>query len=268
MHATTVGFSGSGASRRALRWAVQDCAAADRPLHVLLGPGAGHTDLDAVLAEELLRVPGREPRVDVTLTTDDVAHALLAASARSDLLVLGCGRGLTPVGPGTGEVLGAVLPRCPVPVVLVGPRAVLTATRRVLVVSSEERAVADWAVDHGRDLPLRLLTTWQAAGPGEAERRHAHLEAAGHHHVARARLSSAGHRPVHADVVEGAAADVVPQRLVVGDLVVVAGGAEAALPVRALRAPLVVVPPGGRSGRDERDEVVDLRDRVAVGSAR
>ncbi|WP_432510591.1 universal stress protein [Kineococcus sp. SYSU DK001] len=265
MHATTVGFSGSGASRRALRWAVQDCAAADRPLHVLLGPGAGHTDLDAVLAEELLRVPGREPRVDVTVTTDDAAHALLAAAARSDLLVLGCGHGLTAAGPGTGEVLAAVLARCPVPVVLVGPRAVLTATRRVLVLSSAEQAVADWAVERGPDLPLRLLTTWQAPGPGGADRRHAHLEAAGRHHLARARLSSAGHRPVHADVVEGAAGDVVPQRLVVGDLVVVAGGSEAELPVGTLRAPVVVVPPGGRPGREH---VVDLRERATVAAGR
>ncbi|GAA0299375.1 universal stress protein [Kineococcus aurantiacus] len=262
MRATTVGFSGSGASRRALRWTVQDCAATGRPLHVLLGPAAGHRDLDAVLGEELLRVAGREPRFDVTLTTDDTARALLVAAADSTQLVLGCGRDVAPLGPGTGPVLGAVLPRCPVPVVLVGPQAVLTPARRVVVATdatdtadatgtadaadtATDGAVAAWAAD--RELPLRLLTTWRARPPepgsAEAERRHAHLLAAGRHHAARARLSAATHRPVHADVVEGPLADVVPRRLSVGDLLVVAAGAVPDLPVRTLRSPVVLVPP-------------------------
>ncbi len=112
MRATTVGFSGSGASRRALRWAVQSSAAAGRPLHVVVGPGGAHADLDELLAEELERVPGREPAVDVTLTTDDPVRTLVHAAQEGADLVLGCGRGVGPRGPGEG-VLAAVLAASP-----------------------------------------------------------------------------------------------------------------------------------------------------------
>ncbi|PRY13547.1 universal stress protein [Kineococcus rhizosphaerae] len=262
MRATTVGFSGSGASRRALRWAVQDSAATGWPLHVVVGPGAGHRDLDAVLAEELLRVPGREPPVDVTLTTGSVAHALLAADSAQ--LVLGCGRDTAPLGPGAGPVLGVVVPRSTVPVVLVGPQAVLTPPRRVVVVSSSgdpgsDGSVADRALD--RDLPVRLLTTW-SAGSDPAERRHAHLVATGRHHETRARVSAATHRPVQAEVVEGRLEDVLPRRLSVGDLLLVAAGTVGTLPVRTLRSPVVLVPAAAPVTIDLRETA---RGRTAVG---
>jgi Universal stress protein family len=269
---TTVGFSGSGASRRALRWAVQGCAVTGHRLHVVLARGAlaGPGELEELLREEALRAPGGGPEVDVTVTTGEPADALPAAAAADGAaLVLGCGRRVTSVGAGTGRVLRAVLPRTPVPLVLVGPQAVLTPPRRVLVVSAADEAVAGWVLERGGDLPVRLLTTWwpwsAATPPGEAERRHARGAAAARHEAARARLS-AGRGPVRAEVVEGFPGEAVPQRLTVGDLVVVAAGTVAELPVRTLRCPVVLVPPGGR--RDlpvEVDRVVDLRDGVREG---
>lgn len=258
MRATTVGFSGSGASRRALRWAVQSSAAAGRPLHVVVGPGGTHTDLDEVLAEELERVPGREPAVDVTLTTDDPVRTLVHAAEEGADLVLGCGRDVGPRGPGAG-VLAAVLAASPGPVVLVGPRAVLTPPRRLLVVGSAEDAVADWVLRRERELPVHLLTVWWSpSGDGGSGRRHAHLRAVAVHHTLRARLSVGTHRPVKAEVTEGELADALPRRLAVGDLVVLAAGSVGALPLRTLRAPAVVLPTRLRVSR----RVVDLREDV------
>lgn len=269
MRATTVGFSGSGASRRALRWAVQDSAATGWPLHVVLGPDAGHHDLDAVLAEELLRVPGREPAVDVTLTTGSVARALLTAD--SVQLVLGCGRDVAPLGVGGGQVLGLVVPRSRAPVVLVGPRAVLTPPRRVLVVCADRADGADGADEAvvaralDRDLPLRLLTTWSAdPASGEAGRRHAHLLAAARHHALRAGLSAGTHRPVRAEVVEGRFEDVLPRRVSVGDLLLVTADVVDALPVRTLRSPVVLVPAAAPAAIDLR-ETSGARETVPVG---
>ncbi|MEZ0491516.1 hypothetical protein AB2L28_04625 [Kineococcus sp. TBRC 1896] len=262
MRATTVGFSGSGASRRALRWGVQSCAATGRPLHVLVGPGGAPGDLDGQLAEELLRVPGREPAVDVTLTPDDPVHALLSAAAEGSDLVLGAGRDVAPQHPGAGGVLGAVLAAAPGPVVLVGPRAVLTPTRRLLVVASPRGAAADWVLRRGRDLPVHLLTAWRAPSGRDADggsgRRHAHLAAVAVHHGVRARLSAGTHRPVRAEVAEGALADVLPRRVGVGDLVVLTAGSVGDLPLRTLRAPVVLVPVPVGTDRS----VVDLRERV------
>jgi hypothetical protein len=257
-----------------LRWAVQDCAATRDPLHVVLAHGAtaGPGDLETLVSDELSRVPGREPEVDVTVTTGEPATALLAAAAESSQLVLGCGRKVAPVGPGVGKVLRVVLPRSPVPLVLVGPQAVLTAPRRLLVVSSTDAAVSDWAIERVGDLPLRLLTTWYPRSittrPSAAERRHAHLAAVGRHHAVRATLSGASHRPVRADVTEGLVGEVVPQRLTVGDLVVVAAGAARALPFRTLRSPVVLVPPGERRIHLPAPDVVDLRDDVREGLQR
>lgn len=266
---TTVGFSGSGASRRALRWAVQDCAATGHPLHVVLARGAavGRGELEALLREELSRVPGREPDIHVTVATEEPVAALLAAATGSSELVLGCGRKVAPVGPGSGKVLRVVLPRSPVPVVLVGPQAVLTAPRRLLVVSSTDAAVSDWAVERVGNLPLRLLTTWRprsvATRPSAGERRHAHLVAAGRHQAVRAKLSAATHRPVRADITEGVVGEVVPQRLTVGDLVVVAAASVRALPIRTLRSPVVLVPSSDRRLELPAPEVLDLRDELA-----
>jgi hypothetical protein len=266
---TTVGFSGSGASRRAVRWAVQDCAATGHPLHVVLALGAhaGPGDLEALLEDELVRLPGREPVVDVTVTTAEAAPALLAAAADSAVLVLGCGRRVAPTGAGTGKVLRVVLPATPVPLVLVGPQAVLTAPRRLLVVSSSDEAVAGWVLERGGDLPVQLLTTWwpwsAASPPGPAERRHAHLLAAARHQAARARLLT-GRGAVRAEVVEGFPGEAVPQRLTVGDLVVVAAATVPELPIRTLRSPVVLVPSGSRVGAPTGDRVLDLRDGVRV----
>ncbi|WP_432523043.1 universal stress protein [Kineococcus sp. SYSU DK006] len=244
-----VGFSGSGASRRALRWAVLECAATARPLRVVLvreGSTAAPAHLEQALSQELERVPGREPAVDVTVTTGQPASALLVEAADGALLVLGRGRG---GAPGGGRVLAACLQHAPVPVVLVGPQAVLGPPRRLLVVSApgsaDDPAPVAWAA-RGDRLPLRVLTTWQAP-PAGAERRHAHLLAAQRHHAVLAQLGAAGGGAVRAVVVEGATGDVLARRTVVGDLVVVAATAVRALPVHLLRVPLVLVPPSSRT---------------------
>nr|WP_276612159.1 universal stress protein [Kineococcus vitellinus] len=243
-----VGFSGSGASRRALRWAVLECAATARPLRVVLvreGSSAAPAHLEQALAQELERVPGREPAVDVTVTTGGPVPALLVEAADGALLVLGRGRG----GAGGGRVLAGCLQHTPVPIVLVGPQAVLGPPRRLLVVSApgsaDDPAPVAWAARAGR-LPLGLLTTWQAGSAG-AERRHAHLLAAQRHHAVLARLGAARGVPVRAAVAEGATGDVLARRAVVGDLAVVAATAVRALPVHLLRVPLVLVPPSART---------------------
>ena len=244
-----VGFSGSGASRRALRWAVLECAATSRPLRVVLvreGSTAAPAHLEQALAQELERVPGREPAVDVTVTTGRPVPALLVEASDGALLVLGSGRG---GAPGGGRVLAACLEHTPVPVVLVGPQAVVGPPRRLLVLSTpgsgDDPAPVAWAARADR-LPLRVLTTWQAR-PAGAERRHAHLLAAQRHHAVLAQLGAARGGPVRAVVAEGATGDVLARRAVVGDLVVVAATAVHALPVHLLRVPLVLVPPGSRT---------------------
>ncbi|MGI4896257.1 MAG: universal stress protein [Janthinobacterium lividum] len=261
---TTVGFSGSGASRRALRWALQEATLTGRAVHVVaVDPphGPRHPDpslpvlqqlpsdvLERTLGEELQRLPGRAGAVTTSVVTGDPGPALLLAAAGSSSLVLGCGRKVGPIGPGSGRVIRACLTKAPVPVVLVGPQAVLAAPRRLLLVSSPDVAVTDWVLGAaGRTrVSLRLLTTWSATSiatrPSTAERRHAHLLAAQRHQQVRARLASGSARPLRADITEGELAEVVPQRVSVGDLVVVGASDLRRLAVRTLRAPVVLVP--------------------------
>ena len=279
---TTVGFSGSGASRRALRWTLQEAAVSGRDVHVVAvdpphgppcripgGPTLVHLpsqELDGALAEELGRLPDRRPTVTTSVVTGDPGPALLLAAAGSALLVLGCGRRVAPVGPGAGRVLRACLPATPVPVLLVGPQAVLMPPRRLLVVSHPNPGVLEWSVERAAPsgIPLRLLTTWTAASttatrPDEAARRRAHLVAAERHRVAKGQLAAASPRPVRSDITEGPLAEVVPQRLAVGDLVVCGLSDVRQLPIRTLRSPVVLVPASERT--------VVLPDTAAAGRA-
>ncbi|WP_432534283.1 universal stress protein [Kineococcus arenarius] len=202
---TAVGWSGSGASRRALRWALREAAASGRAVHVVAvdpprrtappqrpAPPPPSAALPAALAEELERLPGRCPPVSTSVVTGDVATALLVAASSSRWLVLGCGRRVGPSGTGDGGVLARCLAHCPVPVVVVGPQAVL----------------AD---------PQRLLAVRGAAGTGT-------------HTGVTVTAGSAVARAVH-----------------VGDLVVAATADAGALPLRTLRAPVVLVPPSSRT---------------------
>ncbi|WP_432503235.1 universal stress protein [Kineococcus arenarius] len=196
---TAVGWSGSGASRRALRWALREAAASGRAVHVVAvdpprrpAPPPPSAALPAALAEELERLPGRCPPVSTSVVTGDVATALLVAASSSRWLVLGCGRGVGPSGTGDGDVLARCLAHCPVPVVVVGPQAVLAGPQRLLAVRGAGGTVT------------RAGVTVTAGGA-----------------VARA---------VH-----------------VGDLVVAATADAGALPLRTLRAPVVLVPPSSRT---------------------
>ncbi|NAZ86871.1 universal stress protein [Kineococcus indalonis] len=289
---TTVGWSGSGASRRALRWALLEASAVGGAVHVVAvdpphgrPPAAERTrgegpppprltvlpsaSLAAALAEELAHLPGRCPPVTTSVVTGDAATALLVAAAGSGWLVLGCGRRVGPVGPGDGHVLRRCLPRSPVPVVLVGPQAVLTAPRRLLVVSDAAFAAAsDAAVGFtarraaATRCGVRLLTAWTdppAAAdraPGRGRRSPVALQ---RHRTTRERLAAASRRPVVADLVHGRLGDAVARSANVGDLVVAATADAATLPMRTLRAPAVLVPPASRT--------VVLPDAVGAGGA-
>lgn len=248
----TVGFSGSGASRRALRWALWDAAATGRPVHVVTvdgGPGRAVDPPPAqALAEtlpgELHRLGDRVPPVDtVELGGDPVAN-LLVAAAGSLALVVGCGRRVGPVGPGSGRALRSLVRRTPVPLVLVGPQAVLTATRRLLVLSDEDDVTAGWASTAAaeRGAGVRLLTVWGGWPDVAQERTEARDRAGQRHQRAAALLARGQHRPLPAEVAEGALHDVVGTRVHVGDLVVVGAGQVDDVPMRTVRAPVVVLP--------------------------
>lgn len=254
----TVGFSGSGASRRALRWALSDASATGEPVHVVaVDPGGVHHDsahfaveptpsqaLSQALGEELHRLPGRRPEVTTATMTGDPVANLLIASSSSSTLVLGCGRRVGPVGPGAGRVLRDLVHRVPVPLVLVGPQAVLATTRRLLVVSDDDDLTSRWALTASADrgAGLSLLTAWRGLMGVEGDRARAHVHAAHRHQRASAALAPGQRRPVRAEITEGAVHDVVAARVSVGDLVVVGRSEVRELPLRTLRAPVVVLP--------------------------
>ncbi|WP_432493583.1 universal stress protein [Kineococcus gypseus] len=268
---TTVGWSGSGASRRALRWALAEALDAHGSVHVVAvdpphGPPPSRSlpapptaplpsaSLAAALAEEREHLPGRFPPVTTSVVTGDPVTALLVAAASCGWLVLGCGRRVGPLGPGDGQVLRGCLARSPVPVVLVGPQAVLTPPRRLLVVSDAALAAAsDAAVEftaqraRATGWDVRLLTTWSPPPGTPASRDRRSPLALQRHRGARERLAAAAHRPVVADVVQAPPGDAVARGARVGDLVVAATADAATLPVRTLRAPIVLVPRAPRT---------------------
>ncbi|WP_337061508.1 universal stress protein [Kineococcus sp. G2] len=262
---TTVGWSGSGASRRALRWALLEACAAGGAVHVVAvdpprepappggaAPVPPSASLPAALAEELERLPGRCPPVSTTVTTGDVpsgagavAAALLVAAADGGWLVLGCGRHADPLT--AGHVLRGCVPRSPVPVVLVGPGAVLTRPRRLLVLADAALAAAsDAAVEltarRARTVgcDVRLLT--EPAAPGRSRPGSAHR-----HRTTRQQLAAAAHRPAVAGPVDGPPGDAVARAQRTGDLAVAAAADVAVLPLRTLRVPVVLVPPAART---------------------
>ncbi|MFB9376764.1 universal stress protein [Kineococcus gynurae] len=262
----TVGFSGSGASRRALRWALHDAAEHGGDVHVVavdpphpggpagpLSPLSPSQSLAAHLPEEIEHLAGRAPTVRTTTLTGTPATALLLAAADSDALVLGCGRKVSPVGPGTGHVVRDCVPNAPVPLVLVGPQAVVGASRRLLVVTSEDDAGERWALHRAQEarLPVRVLTTWVQnpllALATDQDRPLHRDQAQARHHRACETLAPVARRSVQADVVEAYLRDVLAHRVGVGDLVVL-GSAEAhEVPLRTLRAPVLLVPPVRRT---------------------
>lgn len=263
----TVGFSGSGASRRALRWTLWDAAATGTPVHVVtVDPGPDGSvppsrALAGTLPGELHRLADRLPTVTTESVAGDPVANLLLAAAGSSALVVGCGRRVGPVGPGRGRVLRDLVHRAPVPLVLVGPQAVLTATRRFLVLSDDEDVAAGWALsaatDRGAD--LRLLTAWGGWPPVPADRDGARARAEQRHQRAAVLLARGQRRPLPAELVEGATHDAVATRVRVGDLVVVGVGEVDDVPLRTARAPVVVLP--------ARDRTVVLPDTGQRGGA-
>lgn len=281
----TVGFSGSGASRRALRWALWDAAGTGRRLDVVtveVGPGGAADPSPAqALAEtlpgELHRLGDRVPAVTTREVGGDPVAQLLLAAAGSSALVVGCGRRVGPVGPGSGRVLRDLVRRVPVPLVLVGPQAVLTGTRRLLVLSDEDDVTAGWASSAAaaRGAGLRLLTAWGGWPDVPAERASAHVRAGQRHQRAAALLSRGQRRPLPAEIAEGATHDVVGTRVHVGDLVVVGAGQVDDVPLRTVRAPVVVLPAvhrtvvlpdaGQRGGDEGRRASADTQVSMSTG---
>ncbi|WP_432547849.1 universal stress protein [Kineococcus sp. SYSU DK004] len=240
---TVVGFSGSGASRRALRWALLDAAATGALVHVVAvdpphgpppvsgpaRPPLPSQQLAECLADEREHLPGRAPEVTTAVVTGTAATNLLVAAACADLLVLGCGRRVGPHGPGDGHVLREVLPHAPVPLVLVGPGAVLAPARRLVVVPAADAAGEDVAAG------------WAAR-----------------------RAVTGGVRS--RTVLRGPAREELPAATGVGDLVVCGAGGLAGVPLRTLRAPVVVVPPAARRVvLPDAGAVAGDRRRVPVG---
>jgi len=263
---TTVGFSGSGASRRALRWALMDGAATGRCVHVVAVDPPHRTTLPAplhevlpsqalerTLPEELQHLPGRAPDVTTSCVTGTAHVALLMAAATSDALVLGVGRRVGPVGPGNGHVVRECVPHSPVPLVLVGPQAVVSPARRLLLVSSDDDGVATWALGRARSsgLQVRVLTTWSVSPlrypDFDDERRRRHVLAAQRHQRVGRLVAPVARRSIRADIAEGLLGDVLAHRVTVGDLVVVGGVDPHDVPLRTLRAPVVLVPAGSRT---------------------
>ena len=266
----TVGFSGSGASRRALRWALRDAAATGRPVHVVtVDPGGSGPEtvppsraLAETLPGELHRLADRRPTVTTASPVGGTVAELLLAAAGSSALVVGCGRKVGPVGPGRGRVLRDLVRRVPVPLVLVGPQAVLTVTRRLLVLSDDDDVTAGWALAAAttRGADLGLLTAWGGWPEVPADRAGARTRAGQRHERAAVVLARGRRRPLRAEIAEGATHDVVATRVRVGDLVVVGAGEVDDVPLRTARAPVVVLP--------ARDRTVVLPDTGQRGGQR
>ena len=259
-----VGYSGSEASRRALGWALREAQALDCGVDVvavdppnLLGlprmPGGHRTgpsgSLREALAAERDHLPGRWPDVIALALTGDPAQVLREVADRSRLLVLGAGRRLGPLGFGSGRVLRGEVRSCPCPVVVVGPAAGTGPVRQLLVVGDEDAGVATWAAGRaaaGR-LRARLVTPW-AVDPllvpdQDGERRRVREAAAARHERTAALLAPVLRRPARSELVEGRLRDVLAHRTAPGDLVVLGRVDLHDVPVRALPAPVVVVPP-------------------------
>ncbi|PPK92438.1 nucleotide-binding universal stress UspA family protein [Kineococcus xinjiangensis] len=260
----TVGYSGSEASRAALRWALReaqtwgcglDVVAVDPPN--LLGlprmpgghvTGASSTVREA-LAEQRRSSGGREPDVVVRSVRGDPAVALMDAAAGSRVLVLGAGRRLGPLGFGSGRVLRGGVRNCPCPLVVVGPAVVDAPVRQLLVMADDDEAVGRWAALRARTgrVRARVVTPW-GVGPlrlidHDSERSRAHEEALSRHRRTATALDAVLRRPARSELAEGRLRDVLQHRAVAGDLVVLGRVGLHDVPVRSLPAPVAIVPP-------------------------
>ena len=111
-----VGLDGSGDSRLALRWALDEAQSSGRPVHLVhchhVARGADAEGLAAWasrLLDEGLRLCREFPEVRVTaevIGTDDPSPAasLLAAAEAADILVVGCRGHRSPLGVLWGSV--------------------------------------------------------------------------------------------------------------------------------------------------------------------
>lgn len=117
-----VGVDGSKASKRALRWTADYAVATGAHIEAIavwempatygwISGAVDETPLEAAhkgLASVVTEVVGAEPRVELTVARGHAAHALVEASKRADLLVLGS-RGM---GGFKGMLIGSVSHYC------------------------------------------------------------------------------------------------------------------------------------------------------------
>jgi nucleotide-binding universal stress UspA family protein len=117
-----VGVDGSNASKRALRWAADYAVATGAHIEAIAvwempatyGWISGTVDESPIeaahhgLASVVAEVVGAEPRVELHVARGHAAHALVVASKRADLLVLGS-RGM---GGFKGLLIGSVSHYC------------------------------------------------------------------------------------------------------------------------------------------------------------
>ncbi|GAA4989646.1 universal stress protein [Kineococcus glutinatus] len=259
-----VGYSGSEASRAALHWALREASAtgagvevvAVDPPNVLAFPRmpGGHLtgpsgSLRAALAQEREQLPGRFPDVFAIVSQGEPAAALLDVAATAPLLVLGAGRRLGAIGFGAGRVLREAVRRCPCPLLVVGPAAEAGPLRQLLVMGDVDAGVGEWAAGYAAAARLRarVVTAW-GVDPvltldQDTEREFALRDARVRHERTAAALAAVLRHPAPGGLAEGRLRDVLQHRAVPGDLVVVGRVALHDVPVRTLRAPVVVVPP-------------------------
>ncbi len=146
-----VGYDGSAAGVQALRWAARESRAQGAVLHIVVAwqerPGPHAHDTSHVRARatahdalRLLRRTDPELEVDSHQSQGAAGAVLVRHSRGAELVVLGTRGHLGVVGAAMGSVSRFVLMHTDVPVVLIGPRAVVAvAEGRVVVPATDSQ---------------------------------------------------------------------------------------------------------------------------------
>ena len=172
--AVVVGVDGSRAAERAARWAADEAAGRDLPLHLLAacnGPEASSRADSAIrLASAAVVAAGRPVTLPSAVVTGEAAEVLQAASRTAAMICLGA-VGLNHFDHPVGSTVNALAASAHCPLLVV--RGSARRERPGWVVAeldetSESAAVLQAAVEEARlrNAPLRVLGTWQ---PGTSE---------------------------------------------------------------------------------------------------
>jgi len=174
--AVVVGVDGSRAAERAARWAAEEAASRDLPLHLLAacdGPEASSRADSAIrLASAAVVAAGRPVTLTSAVVTGEPAEVLQAASRTAAMICLGA-VGLNHFDHPVGSTVNALAASAHCPLLVV--RGSARRERPGWVVAeldetSESAAVLQAAVEEARlrNAPLRVLGTWQPGPTGES----------------------------------------------------------------------------------------------------